>query len=52
MTLKNDPNFEEKLTFCLKHDMRYLVNLTRAVESLKIWTSMGYFSLHKNEVFY
>ena len=26
MTLKSDPNFEEKLTFCLKHDMRTLMN--------------------------
>ena len=26
MTLKNDPNFEEKLTFCLKNDMRNLLN--------------------------
>ena len=26
MTLKKDPNFEEKLTFCLKNDMRNLVN--------------------------
>ena len=26
MTLKSDPNFEEKLTFCLKNDMRILVN--------------------------
>ena len=26
MTLRNDPNFEEKLTFCLKKDMRNLVN--------------------------
>ena len=26
MTLKSDPNFEEKLTFCLKNDMRNLVN--------------------------
>ena len=26
MTLKRDPNFEEKLTFCLKNDMRNLVN--------------------------
>ena len=26
MTLKKDPNFEEKLTFCLKNDMRKLVN--------------------------
>ena len=27
MTLKKDPNFEEKLTFCLKNDMRKLVNV-------------------------
>ena len=26
MTLKSDPNFKEKLTFCLKNDMRDLVN--------------------------
>ena len=26
MTLKNGPNFEEKLTFHLKNDMRNLVN--------------------------
>ena len=26
MTLKSDSNFEEKLTFCLKNDMRNLVN--------------------------
>ena len=26
MTLKNDPNFVEKLTFSLKNDMRNLVN--------------------------
>ena len=26
MTLKKDPNFEEKLTFCLQNDMRNLVN--------------------------
>ena len=25
MTLKSDPNFEEKLTFCLKIDIRNLV---------------------------
>ena len=25
MTLKKDPSFEEKLTFCLKNDMRNLV---------------------------
>ena len=26
MTLKSDPNFEEKLTFCLKNDMRNLMD--------------------------
>ena len=26
MTLKKDPNFEGKMTFCLKNDMRNLVN--------------------------
>ena len=26
MTLKRDINFEEKLTFCFKNDMRNLVN--------------------------
>ena len=26
MTLKSDPNFEEKLIFCLKNDMRNLMN--------------------------
>ena len=26
MTLESDPNFEEKLTFYLKNDMRNLVN--------------------------
>ena len=26
MTLKSDSNFKEKLTFCLKNDMRNLVN--------------------------
>ena len=26
MTLKSDPNFEEKLTFCLKNDTRNLMN--------------------------
>ena len=40
---KKDPNFEEKLTFCLKNDIRNLVTLTRAVESLKICILMGYF---------
>ena len=26
MTLKSDPNFEEKLTFCLKNDIRNFMN--------------------------
>ena len=26
MTLKSDPNFEEKLNFCLKNDIRNLMN--------------------------
>ena len=26
MTLRSDPNFEEELTFCLKNEMRNLVN--------------------------
>ena len=28
MTLKKDPNFEEKQTFCLRNDMKNLVNFT------------------------
>ena len=44
MILKTDPNFEEKLTFCLKKITRGIWwILTRAVESLKICTFMGYF---------
>ena len=44
MTLKEDPDFEEKLTFCLKTDIRNLVNfVTRTVGSLKICASVGYF---------
>ena len=27
MTLTSDPNFDEKLTFCLKNDMKNLVNV-------------------------
>ena len=30
MTLKSDPNFEEKLTSCLKVNMRNLVNFNRS----------------------
>ena len=44
MTLKSDPNFKRQLTFCLKYDMKNLVNLTQAVESLEMFTFMGYFS--------
>ena len=32
MSLKNDPNFEEKLTFCLKNDMRNLMNFNSSSE--------------------
>ena len=32
MTLKSDPNFEEKQTFCLKNDMRSLVNFNASSE--------------------
>ena len=31
MTLKSDPNFEEKLTFCLKKDMKNLVNFNMGI---------------------
>ena len=39
MTLKSDPNFEERLTFYLKNDMRNLMYF----RSSKILTLMGYF---------
>ena len=32
MTLKEDPRFEEKLTFCLKNDMTNLVNSGPSIE--------------------
>ena len=32
MTIKKDPNLEEKLTFCLKNDLRNLVNLNTSNE--------------------
>ena len=32
MTLKSDPNFEEELTFCLKNDMRNLMNFNSSSE--------------------
>ena len=31
MKLKKDPNFDEKLTFCLKNEMRNLVNLSASI---------------------
>ena len=35
MTLRSDPNFEEKLTFYLKNDMRNLMNFnSRKSENL------------------
>ena len=43
MALKSDPNFEEKLTFCLKNDIRILMNFNQAVKTLKICTLMGFF---------
>ena len=32
MTLKSDPKFKEKLTFCLKNDMRNLMNFNTSSE--------------------
>ena len=32
MTLKSDPKFKEKLTFCLKNDMRNLMNFNLSSE--------------------
>ena len=32
MTLESDPNFEEKLTFCLQNDMRHLMNFNSSSE--------------------
>ena len=31
MKMESDPNFEEKLTFCLKNDMRKLANLNTSI---------------------
>ena len=33
MTLKSDPNFEEKLIYCLKNDMRSSVNFKVSSEN-------------------
>ena len=35
MTLKSDPNFEEKLTFCLRNDKRNLVNFNASSRKSK-----------------
>ena len=35
MKMKNDTKIEEELTCCFKIDIRNLMNLTRALESLK-----------------
>ena len=43
MTLNSDPKFKEKLTFCLKNDMRNLMYFNLSSENLKICTLMGYF---------
>ena len=44
MIPKSDPNFGQKLTFYLKKAWEIWWILTRAVESLKICTFLGYFS--------
>ena len=43
MTLVSDAKFEGKLTFAFKNDMRNLGNFQQRLESLKIWTLMGFF---------
>ena len=43
MTLKSDTKFEEKLTCGLKNDMRNSEIFTRALESVKFGTLMGFF---------
>ena len=43
MALKTDAKFEGKLTFAFKNDMRNLGNFHQRLESLKIWTLMGFF---------
>ena len=43
MTLKSDAKFEEKLTCCLKNDIRNLAIFIRALGSVKIGTLMGSF---------
>ena len=43
MTLKKDPNFEEKLAFCLKNDIRNLVNFNPSSGKSENLHLMGYF---------
>ena len=38
-----DAKFEGKLTFAFKNDRRNLGNFHQRLESLKIWTLMGFF---------
>ena len=35
MTLKSDPNFEERLTFCLKNNVRNLMYFNSSSEKLE-----------------
>ena len=43
--LKNDAKFEEKLACAWKNDMRNLTNFYATLESLKMCSLMGSFSL-------
>ena len=43
MTLKKDPNMEEKLTFYFKNEMRNLVNFNLSSGKSENFTLMGYF---------
>ena len=43
MTLESDAKFEEKMTCGLENNMRNLAIFTRALQSLKIGTLMGFF---------
>ena len=43
MTLKKDPSFVEKLTFCLKNDMSNLMNFNLSSGKSDEFPFMGYF---------